>query len=79
MGELFNCGKTQISVILKTDKEKIKEFYEVNESGQLCQTGKRFCESKHSEVNDTLYIWYRLATSKNIYPDGSQLAEKPEK
>ena len=33
-------------------------------------------ESKFSELNDTLYSWYLLAVSKNIFPDGPQLAEK---
>ena len=28
------------------------------------------------EVNESLYEWYLLATSKNIYPNGPQLSEK---
>ena len=80
LSELFGCGKTQISVILQ-NRERIKELYEANVSGQRCQTGKRFRESKFSELNDTLYSWYLLAgyllaVSKNIFPDGPQLAEK---
>ena len=75
LSAMFGCGKTQISVILK-NKQKIKDLYEANASGQRCQTSKRFRESKFSQVNDTLYSWYRLAVSKNVYPDGPQLCEK---
>ena len=74
LSEMFGCGKTRISVILKNG-ERIKELYEANVSGHRCQTGKRFRESKFSELNDTLYSWYLLAVLKNIFPDGSQLAE----
>ena len=72
---MFGCEKTQISVILKS-KERIEELYEANASGQRCQTGKRFRESKFSELNEALYRWYPLAVSKNIFPDGTQLSEK---
>ena len=41
--EMFGCGKTHISVILK-NRKRIKELYEANVSGQRCQTGKRFRE-----------------------------------
>ena len=66
---MFGC------VILK-NRERIKELYEANVSGQRRKTGKRFRESKFSELNYTLYCWYLLAVSKNIFPDGPQLAEK---
>ena len=32
--------------------------------------------SEFAEVNKTLYNWYLLACSKNIYPAGPQLIEK---
>ena len=41
LAEMFGCGRTQISVILQ-----IEELYAANASGQRCQTGKRFRESK---------------------------------
>ena len=63
LSEMFGCGKTQISVILR-NKERIKELYETTASGKRCQTGKRFRESKFSQLNDTLYSWYLLAVSK---------------
>ena len=43
-----------------------------------CYIGKRVRESKYSELNDLLYNWYLLAVSKNIFPNGVQLAEKPK-
>ena len=30
-------------------------------------------------MNESLYEWYLLATSKNIYPNGPQLSEKAKK
>ena len=32
--------------------------------------------SEYSKINDALYQWYLLASSKNIYPGGLQLMEK---
>ena len=32
--------------------------------------------SQFSEVNEALYQWYLIATSKNVFPDGTQLSEK---
>lgn len=72
LAEMFGCGRTQISVILK----EIEELYAANESSHRCQTGKRFRESKYSELNEALYSWYLLAVSKNIFPDGRILTEK---
>ena len=67
--ELFNCGKTQISYILK-NKDSILALYESNAS-----TSKQGRASKLSDVNLALYQWYCLACSKNVYPSG-QLVEK---
>ena len=71
----FGCGKTQISTILK-NKEAVREFYESNASDSLCQVRKRNRKSEYADLNDTLYQWYQLCVKKNIYPDGSLLAEK---
>lgn len=74
LAELFSCGKTQISTILK-DKEKIVELYEgQNASAQKCH--KRTRESKFLDLNETLHAWFCLAVSKNVYPDGRILKEK---
>ena len=35
---------------------------------------KRFQESRFTQLNDTLYSWYLLAVSKNIFTDGPKLA-----
>ena len=75
MAEIFQCGKTQISTILK-GKDKIVRMYENNASAELRHTRKRVCESKYSDVNEALYPWYLLAISKNIYPDERYLTEK---
>ena len=63
LSELFHCGKTQISDILK-DKEFITSLYESNASSSLSHT--RHQTSDYSEINEALYKWYLLACSKNI-------------
>ena len=70
LAERFNCGKTQISYILKK-KQSILASYESNAS-----TSKHGRTSKFSDMNEALYQWYCLACSKNIYPTGPQLVEK---
>ena len=37
---------------------------------------KRNRESDYSPINEALYNWYLLATSRNIYPAGPQFCEK---
>ncbi len=73
LGEIFGCGKTQISTILKS-KESIITLYESNASSLLARRKPR--TSEYSDINDALYKWYLLACSKNIYPDGPQLTQK---
>ena len=51
-------------------------LYEANASSSSCHARKRPRSSAFAQVNDALYKWYQLATSKNIYPGGPQLAEK---
>lgn len=71
---LFSCGKTQISMILKS-KEKIVEMYEAhNAPAQKCH--KRNRHSKYSDLSEALHDWFCLAVSKNVYPDGRILKEK---
>ena len=70
LGETFNCGKTQISEILKK-KDSIMALYESNAS-----SSKKPRVSEFSTINESLYQWYLMACSKNIYPGGPQLAEK---
>ena len=75
LANLFHCGKSQISTILK-NKAMIKQLYESNASSDLCQARKRIRSSEYSDLNDALYQWYQLCVKKNMYPDGSLLAEK---
>lgn len=75
LAEIFGCGKMQISVILK-NADRIKELYQSNSRSDLCQVRKRSRTSEYCDVNEALYQWYTIATSKNIFPDGRQLAEK---
>ena len=39
-------------------------------------THKKCRVSKFSDINEALYDWYNMATSKNIYPGGPQLIAK---
>ena len=68
----FDCGKTQITSILK-DKDKWISLYEANASENSCQTSLRARKTDFGEANEILYKWYLLACSKNIYPRGPQL------
>ena len=74
LAKLFNCGKTQISTILK-NKEKIGEMYE-KQNASAQKYHKRNRESKFSDLNEALHAWFCPAVSKNVYPDGSLLKEK---
>ena len=75
LGELFSCGKTQITQILKK-KDSILSLHESNRQGTRVHTSKGPRVSEYSEINEALYNWYLLATSKNIFPMGPQLVEK---
>ena len=75
LGEMFNCGKTQVGKILKS-KESLLTMYESNASGSRAHTSMTQRPSEFEEVNTALYQWYTQACSKNIYPGGAQLTEK---
>ena len=75
LGEMFNCGKTQVGKILKS-KESLLTMYESNASGSRVHTSMTQRPSEFEEVNTALYQWYTQACSKNIYPGGAQLTEK---
>ena len=74
LAEIFGCGKTQIALILK-NKESILSLFQANISSSRVHTSKSR-SSEYVEVNDTLYKWFTLACSKNIYPGGPELIEK---
>ena len=75
LAELYDCGKTQISCILK-EKQSILELYEANVASESVRSRKRTRTCEFSDINEALHEWYLLACSKNIYPVGSQLCEK---
>lgn len=71
----YQCGQTQIYSIIK-QQDDILATYESNSSRSSHSLGHKARNSSFSKVNDSLYDWYRLACSKNIYPDGPVLKEK---
>lgn len=75
LAEMFNCGKTQISTILK-NKAQIKDLYESNANETACLAQKKAWTSEYSDVNDKLLEWYQMAVQRNLFPDGTLLAEK---
>ena len=72
---IFGCGKTRISKVLK-NKESILAEYQSNASSSRVHTISKARTSEHSENNDTLYKWFKLAISKNIPIGGPHLIEK---
>ena len=75
LAQQFECGRTQIAHILK-NKESIMALYQSNASGSKIHSSKVCRVSEFEDVNTSLYIWYVLACSKNIYPVGPQLIGK---
>ena len=71
LGEMFDCGKTQIVKILK-QKDSLLSMYESKDLGSRVHTNKTSRVSE--EINKSLYQWYTLACSKNIFPMGPHLA-----
>ena len=65
LAELFQCGKTQVSTILKNEKA-VKELYELNASSALCQAHKRNRTSEYATVNDALFQWYQMCVKRTI-------------
>ena len=75
LAEKFRCGKMQVTKIL-SKKESLVEQYESNVSRDCVLLSKRARPCEFSEINENLYKWYSLATTRNIYPAGPQLCEK---
>ena len=42
----------------------------------IVSSSERSRPCEFSEINESLYKWYTLATTRNIYPAGPQLCEK---
>ena len=71
LAEQFGCGRTQIGKILRY-RVSIMSQYQSNASGN----SKVSRVSEFEQVNKALYEWYVFASSKNIYPGGSELVAK---
>ena len=71
----FGCGKTQVTKLL-SKKESIVEQYESNVSKDCVLLSKTSRTCEFAEINESLYKWYLLVTTRNIYPAGPQLCEK---
>ena len=75
LAEVFGCSKSQIGVILKKRNEIVSQ-YEANMANSSVQLKKTSRRSKYGDINDCLYEWYLMATSKNTFPTGPLLTEK---
>ena len=75
LGEMFQCGKTQIAKIVK-NQDSLLSMCESNASGSRVHATMKFRSSEFMDVNKAVYEWYVLAYSKNIFPGGPQLIEK---
>ena len=51
LAKCFQCGKTQVSTILK-NKVAVRKLYESNASNSLCQARKRNQTSEYADLND---------------------------
>ena len=74
LADLFDCGKTQISSILK-DKDTILELYNGNLLSKDAYFRKKCRSCEFYEVNEALYKWYE-ANSVGVYPPGALLCQK---
>ena len=80
----FGCGKTQFTCMrllaqkntILSKKESLLEQYESNVSKDCVLLSKRSRTCEFAEENESLYMWYSLATTHNICPTGPQLCEK---
>ena len=65
LAELFQCGITQVSTILK-NKKAVKELYESNASNVLCQARKRNQTSEYADLYDALFQWYQMCVKRYL-------------
>ena len=57
----FGCGKIQVTKVLSY-KESLVEQFELNVSKDCTLMSKRSRPCQFSEINESLYKWYSLAT-----------------
>ena len=76
LGEKFDCGTSQIAYLLKRKVSILWALsFIINTSGSRLLTVTSH-SSEFSEVNEALYKWFCVASSKNIHPGGPELIEK---
>lgn len=73
LGEMFQCGKTQIAYILKKKDSILAQF----ESKDVSPTSRRSrsCEP-YAELNKALYEWYIHTCAVDVCPGGPRITEK---
>ena len=74
---MFDCGKTQIGKIVK-QKDSLLSMYESNASGSRVHSNKTSSVSECEEINKSLYEWYTLACSNNIFHMGPHLYSRKD-
>ena len=74
LAEKYACGKTQVSNILK-NKEKIREEYERG----LPIARKRNRTSQYSDLNDSVWEWFKKKNDQHVPVDGPMIQEFAQK
>ena len=72
----MDVERLKLPIKILSKKESLVAQYESNVSKHSVPLSKRYCPCEFAEINESLYKWYSLATTRNIYPDGPQLCEK---
>ena len=72
LAEKFGCGKTQVSLILKSEKQILAEW----ESNEGRPGKKRGRQQNFPHVNDCLWKWYVTCRNSNIPVSGPMLQEE---
>ena len=62
LGDAFQCGKTQIAMILK-NQDSLLSAYESNTSSSKVHATMKFRSSEFMDVNKALYEWYLIVCS----------------
>ena len=75
LADLFDCGKTQISGILK-DKDTVLELYNGNLLSKDSFFLKRYRACEFLEVNEALYRWYESNSVMGVHLPGALLCQK---
>ena len=66
--EIFKCGRTQVQAILKAKESIIADFETNAPASRTLSRGTR-----HQDVDETVYEWYRLARERLLLVSGPML------